>query len=481
MPMGLILFGILITIYRVGALFIADLPLFFDEAYYFSWSQNLDFGYYSKPPLIAWLIAITTWSCGTSELCIRAPALLIHPLTASGIFFVARDLYGYQVGKYAALIYLTLPMIFASSWIISTDVLLLLFWTYSLYFLVRALEKDYWKDWLGLGICLGLGLLSKYTMIAFLLSSISYLLLVQQHRCYLYRIKLYVALFIALTIFLPNLIWNFTHDLISLKHTAQNAAFERAWFYPHRFLEFILGQMLVFGPILSGILISALSKNPLNNKDWRHQLLLALGLPLLIIMSFEAFLTRANANWAAPSYLTLTILIAAWGHTIPGRIRFIHAALALNLFLGVVGYHFDFLSQIFIGNELPRRFDPYARLRGWRELAAYLEKWFAKYPNAGLLGDDRAFLAELNYYLRPKMIAAWNPSGVISDQYQLTVPLIKHDQHEYLFVARTTDFRQISAHFRAAQDLGKIKLPTHSDSALECRVYWVHNFLGYQP
>lgn len=482
MPIGLILFVGLLTIYRAVALLIADLPLFFDEAYYFSWAQNLDFGYYSKPPLIAWLISATTQICGTSELCIRAPALLIHPLTASGVFLLGKDLFGNPVGKYAALLYLTLPMISASSWIMSTDVLLLCFWTYSLYFFVHALEKDLWRDWLGWGICLGIGLLAKYTMIALLLSVIGYLFFVEQHRVYLYRKKLYFALFVALAIFSPNLIWNITHNLISLRHTAQNAAFAQAWFYPHKFLEFILGQILVFGPILSVILIKALNKNPLNTKDWRYLFLLALGLPLLIIMSLEAFLARANANWAAPSYVTLTILVAVWGNVIPGRIRILNTALALNLFLGVIGYHYDFLAQTFFGNDLPRRFDPYARLRGWRELAAYLENnWLRKYPQAGLLGDDRAFLAELGYYLHPKKIAAWNPGGTISDQYHLTAPLIKQDQQEYLFIARTTEFKEIAPHFSSVNNLERIKIPTHRDLALECWVYWVHNFRGYQP
>ena len=28
-----------------------------DEAYYWDWGRQLDYGYYSKPPLIAWLYA----------------------------------------------------------------------------------------------------------------------------------------------------------------------------------------------------------------------------------------------------------------------------------------------------------------------------------------------------------------------------------------------------------------------------------------
>ena len=36
------------------------LDLVHDEAYYWDWSRQLDFGYYSKPPMVAWLIRLAT-------------------------------------------------------------------------------------------------------------------------------------------------------------------------------------------------------------------------------------------------------------------------------------------------------------------------------------------------------------------------------------------------------------------------------------
>ena len=48
-------------IYRVLSLAIVDIPVFYDEAYYYSWSKDLAFGYFSKPPIVAWLIWLTSW------------------------------------------------------------------------------------------------------------------------------------------------------------------------------------------------------------------------------------------------------------------------------------------------------------------------------------------------------------------------------------------------------------------------------------
>ena len=60
----------------------ASLDLSFDEAQYFSWAQNLDWGYYSKPPMLAWIIKIFTTLCGDSELCIRIASPFLYSFTA---------------------------------------------------------------------------------------------------------------------------------------------------------------------------------------------------------------------------------------------------------------------------------------------------------------------------------------------------------------------------------------------------------------
>ena len=52
--------------------------LFFDEAQYWSWSRDLAFGYFSKPPLLAWLIAAVTHVCGDAEICVRSPRRSVH-------------------------------------------------------------------------------------------------------------------------------------------------------------------------------------------------------------------------------------------------------------------------------------------------------------------------------------------------------------------------------------------------------------------
>src|SRR5688572_21438287 len=85
--------GLLLAVRLVALKFNAT-DLFFDEAQYWSWSLEPAFGYYSKPPLIAWVIGAATALCGTSEFCIRLPSPLMHTATALIVFMIGRRLYG---------------------------------------------------------------------------------------------------------------------------------------------------------------------------------------------------------------------------------------------------------------------------------------------------------------------------------------------------------------------------------------------------
>src|SRR5690606_18659847 len=90
-----VLGGLLVA--RVVALAFNATDLFFDEAQYWSWSLEPAFGYYSKPPLIAWVLRVATKACGHSEFCIRLPSPIIHSATALVIYGVAARLYDRRV------------------------------------------------------------------------------------------------------------------------------------------------------------------------------------------------------------------------------------------------------------------------------------------------------------------------------------------------------------------------------------------------
>ena len=121
-----------LLVFRMSALFISPLGLHGDEAQYWAWSKNLDWGYFTKPPLIAWVIWSTTSVFGDAEWAVRLSSPLLHSVTAFVIYRTARFAFDARTGFWAAAVYLLMPALWLSSGIVSTDVPLLLCWAMAL-------------------------------------------------------------------------------------------------------------------------------------------------------------------------------------------------------------------------------------------------------------------------------------------------------------------------------------------------------------
>ena len=85
---GLALFALVVmalTALRLLGLWNAQTDLYVDEAQYWTWSQDLAWGYFSKPPFLAWMIAAAEPACGSTEACVRAPSTLSWAATALAV------------------------------------------------------------------------------------------------------------------------------------------------------------------------------------------------------------------------------------------------------------------------------------------------------------------------------------------------------------------------------------------------------------
>ena len=107
---------------RIVGLAVSNAELYFDEAQYWSWAQQFDFGYFTKPPLIAWIIGAATSVCGDTPFCIRLPSPLMHCATAFLLYLVGLRLFDRRVAFWSALVYALMPGTALSSGLMSTDV-----------------------------------------------------------------------------------------------------------------------------------------------------------------------------------------------------------------------------------------------------------------------------------------------------------------------------------------------------------------------
>ncbi len=465
--LGVLLAALLI--WRIGALHFAQTDLFFDEAQYWFWSTEPAFGYYSKPPLIAWVIRASTELCGSSEFCIRLPSPLFHTGTAIFIFLAASRLYDARAGFWAAAAYATLPAVSLSSGLISTDVPLLFFWAAALYALIVLMETRSWLAALGLGIALGLGMLSKYAMIYFLLGLALYGVWSAKGRALWRNPRLYAALAVAALIVAPNVAWNMSNQFATLSHTADNARLDGPLFNLDSFLEFLGGQFGVMGPVLFAALVIIAIRAFRVRLDEPDRLLLSLSVPIILLISAQAFLSRAHANWAAAAYVAATILVIATMLRDEARRALAASFILHGAVLVLFGVGLAFARQA----ALPAGVNPFERVLGWREMGETADAMAGAHGARAIAADKRSVAAELNYYSRSGLpVKAWmTPGSKPNDHFEMRHPVTAETPSPVLFLSTNDRVGCIAEHYRAVEPLGARDFPTGPETVRRLSFY----------
>lgn len=475
-PMRIFELIVLIVLVRLFTLIAIDgVPLSGDEAQYWLYGEYLAGGYYSKPPLMPWLIRFSTDLFGDSAWAIRLPALLMHPIIAAVLFVTGRRLFSTPVGAVAALVYLSIPAVSVSSLLASTDPAMMLGWALATLALLLILEGAGLVAWLLMGLALGLGLLGKYTAGAWLLGAFLLFTLdpfARKRWSWWGGFTALIGLVIALA---PNLWWNIENGFSTITHIGENANLQGAGSGISSaegladMGEFLATQLAVFGPV-SFVILVWLIVRPATWKEPRQRVLLALGLPLLAIICAQAFLNRANANWAAPAYLGFVIVVAAW--MVHARPAWLKATLWVNgiALIGVTGLIVVYGSY---ATSLPRAYDPFRKLRGTEAMIEAAQRGLDANPGAYLVSDDRMVLASVIHGTGQTLerVAKWDNNLVLDDHFEMVTSWPDPaSEPVFIFVAiRPVDY--IANAFGEAELLSRDEIQTHADDSLHVEVW----------
>lgn len=391
---------IALTAARIVGLHYNPLGLDTDEAQYWLWSRSLEWGYFTKPPLVAWVIAGTTSLFGDAEWAVRLGAPLAHAVAATAVYALGRSVYGAWPGFWAGVGWLLLPGVFFSSNIISTDALLLPLWAIALFAMWRLMNTRAWSWAIIVGVAVGLGLLAKYAMLYFFVSTALAARWMPPMRAALAQGRGWIAALIALAILSPNIVWNVQNGFATARHTASNARFDSQLFNIDELFEFLGGQLLVFGPIIFVVLIWLLWRAWRRSSGLQDQdkFLLAYILPPLVFVTTIAFVSRANMNWTAVAFPGIVVWVTgALLATRSGK-RWLGAALTINIALGaflLVAPFDPVLSNQVKNVRNARAWDETARQIAVRAIAQPGEP-----PFTAVMVDDRTTFFELSYYWR---------------------------------------------------------------------------------
>ncbi|GAC1041601.1 ArnT family glycosyltransferase [Rhizobium sp. No.120] len=399
-----IIFGV--TLWRVLMLLLNKTDLFVDEAQYWFWGQNLDFGYYSKPPMIAWVIRFfNTISGSDSTFWIRISAPLFHLATALMLMCTTRRLIndetGREIAPWVGVIFITLPAASLSAVLVSTDTIQILFVTIAIWAFIGLTRRSSVLEAVILGASLGCAFLTKYSVL-FLLPGVGIAMLTMRSARIAWR-DVAIAAIVGAIVVSPNLWWNLTHDAATIKHTENIAQWSKSGggntLLKHILngLNFFGAQFGVVGPVVFYALLWATWRLIRGQSDDREKLLFWLSVPVVALITLQALLAKAYANWAVSAYAAGTIL-AVWL-----LYRLTKKGLSTSLVIGAVVAVVIPVATIFAYDiKLPNGDLVMKRYVGRSVISEEIADIAAQAKMTEIVAQDRDILADLYYTLKGK-------------------------------------------------------------------------------
>jgi len=411
-------------------------PLSADEAHYWEWSRRLDWSYYSKGPLVAYLIALGTAVGGQTEFGVRLPAVLLG-LGLAGIAYLlaARIFRSARAGFLSVVLLSVMPLYAVGAVLMTIDPPFVFCWGLAWLCLWRAVQREGAMAWYAAGIAFGLGLLSKYTMLMLLPCVFLWLQSSPRLRLWLRRREPYEATFLGLLIFSPVIVWNARHGWLSLRHVviqAGGGGGHTLWASLKGGPEFLATQFGVVSPLLFLWFVCAVGwawREGLRQDREDLLLLVCASVPVFLFFQVWSVLTKVQANWAAHAYLTAAVATAGWYETrvaaawtrrhVQRLNRLLLVSIMLPALVLPLGFAPDLLELV--GARTPASLDLVSkRLRGWPELGRAVGAVLAAAPpNAFLMSDRYQIASELAFYV-PGQPRVYNPNlGRRMNQYDV--------------------------------------------------------------
>jgi hypothetical protein len=470
---------------------LSDCPLDLapDEAHYWDWSRHLDWSYYSKGPLIAYLIRLGCtlfgpWSTaltGNEMVAVRMPAVACGALILLGLYVLTVQVFRREsLAAAVVAVALTWPVLAAGSALMTIDAPYCCCWCWALVAGYRAAVVGSRWAWPVAGLLVGLGILAKYTMVLWIPSFGVFLLLSPKHRRLLLGPGFWILVAVAGFCCIPILIWNIRNDWVTYRHVSSLAGLSEdtgtQWTGPWRYvyLQFALLLGIWFVVWLRALI--AYLPWPSERAETPSAYLWWMSVPMFIVfLAFSLKTGGGEPNWPITAYLSGAVLSAGWlreqflsGSRIERRLA--TAAVWLGCFGGALvtaAVHRSELIYPILAravstpseeNPMPlRRVDPTCRLRGWSKLADTVEELRAQLRQSGseplLAASGWSLPGEIAFYLKdhPTVYSFGLGMGDRHSQYDLWRPNPVQDgtsfpgfhERDFIFVGEGSSLLQL--------------------------------------
>jgi 4-amino-4-deoxy-L-arabinose transferase-like glycosyltransferase len=444
MPLSIIIVLTIFTLIRFGLSLL--FPLTADESYYWLWSKHLSLSYVDHPPMVAYLNFLTTFG-HENIVMLRLGTVIITLLTSILIYFLAKKIFDEKVAFWSAVLFQILPH-FVVVWLtMFVELPLALCWTAALLVLTLAIKSKVKsqksKLWYILGIIIGLGCLSKYTMFLFWPCLAVFFLVSKENRFWLRRKEPYLCFLLSAVCFLPVIIWNSQHQWGSFTFHGAKASAD-AW--GTNFLPFVGDQLVHFTPFLLFALYNVYRYSL--KKDEGTRLLFSFSAPVLLLFFLLSAKIKIWAHWTEVGYigaLPLTVgYLLETGRSLKKFITWIaiFTGLVLSILLlaspGVLWQQAGYRQNYTLAENLPFEYKIFAKTN----VSSSLLEFYTKRPT----------------YLATGFLMSGQPWG--ERQYELWgIPELKKGETVLYYGEDNSFFRdRAGKYFNKITELPEVKL-----------------------
>lgn len=387
------IYSIFILINVVGHLLVVNnFEYHRDELLYFSLGNHLDFGYASVPPLIGWIAFMMQSIFGTSVFAVK-----LFPAILSGVYLYIAMRTSRELGGriYAVLLtgiaVILMPINLRAFHLFQPVPIELTFWALIYLLSIRYVKTENPLLLMLLGLVFGFALLNKY-LVGLLLISLAIALAISQHRNIYRKKELYLGMLIGFIVFLPNLIWQFTHGLPVIYHI--NELNESQLTNVDR-LSFLIDQLL--NPFAASLVIIPGFIFTWKNSKYRYIFMSSL------MVIFILFILKGKSYYSAGIFLVLIASGAVFyenaikSNVLKVFIPLIIVVLSIgNIPMGLPIYKPDKMVEYYkeleedFGLTIGRRFEDgtihslpqdYADQLGWHELTDIVVNAYNRVPD----------------------------------------------------------------------------------------------------
>lgn len=285
---------VLIGITIFNLFIICGFELAHDEAYYWLFSKNLDFGYFDHPPMMAIIIKFFSW-LPHSEFSVRFGFVMLQSI---GVGIMVSQI-SQEKQLWGQLVIWSMPLISTIGLFALPDLPLFFFSVLYFWALKKYLENDSVKNQLILGLIIPALLYSKYHGILLIFFTIL------AYPQLLKKKSFYSVTVLSILIFLPHVWWQYAHEFKTLKYHFLERP--KAKLSLARLGEY-LGLQIIFAGLWIGFwpwwkTIQFKTQNPFD------RILKFCSFGIIIFFFISAFSKRVEANWTLPAFVALAWLV----------------------------------------------------------------------------------------------------------------------------------------------------------------------------